>query len=170
MIVEVWSSVLIGLLLLAAAGWWTSSHLRTWRTVQRHRDQVEPKEFDYRRRQFRRRMQTTAMLGLLGLGILAAQLVSVLPVPPQVIVISWGVVMLLAVWLGLLAVADLVSTRYYFGRLKHDNFLEQVRLQAELRRLQRLRGNGHATKEGGDKPSGIPDPPPDSDDPGPTED
>jgi hypothetical protein len=167
-IVEVWSSVLIGLVLLVAAGWLTSSHLRTWRTVQQHREQLEPKEFDYRRRQFRRRMQTTAMLGLLGLGILAAQLVSVLPVRPQVIVICWGVVMLLAVWLGLLAVADLVSTRYYFGRLKHDYFLEQVRLEAELRRLQRVRGDGHAAKEG-DKQSGIPDQPP-NDEEEPTED
>jgi hypothetical protein len=49
--------------------------------------------------------------------------------------------------LAVLAVADMMSTRFYFGRLKHDYLIEEARLHAELRRLQRIRGNGHDTKD-----------------------
>jgi len=134
----------MAVLLWVAAGWLMNSHLSTWRAVQRQQGQLEAREFDYRRRQFRRRMQSSAMLGLVGIGMLTGGLLKVFGAPPLVVVVFWIGVMLFVVWLGLLAVADMVSTRYYFSRLKQNYVVEEARLQAELRRLKRTRGNGQA--------------------------
>ena len=146
---EVWSSVSIALLVLLATAGLISSHLRTWRLVQQNATQLQPSELDYRRRQFRRRMQTSAMLGLVGIGVLAGRLLIVFRSPPLVVLIFWSGVVLLVVWLGLLAVADMISTRYYFGRLRQDYLVEEARLQVELRRLKRSGGNGQSDDESG---------------------
>ncbi len=151
---EIWSSVLLALLILLVAVWLMRSHVRTWQTVQRRRKELEPRELDYRRRQFRRRMQTSAMLGLVGIGILFGGLLIAWRARPWLVLMVWGGVMVLVVWLGLLAVADMVSTRFYYGRLKQDYRIEEARLHAELRRLQRIRGNGEDTKHAGEKQSG----------------
>lgn len=156
-----WSSVLVALLLFFAAGWLIDSHLRTWSKVQKNQGQLEPNELDYRRRQFRRRMQTSAMLGMIGIAILVGQLISLLPIPRLLVVLFWGGVMLMAIWLGMLAIADMVSTRFYFARLKQNYMAQEARLQAELRRLQRTRGNGQAAggpdEDSGSAASGEPD-------------
>ncbi len=169
-IVEIWSSVLMALLLFVGAGWLIDSHLRTWRKVRQRKEDLEPHELDYRRRQFRRRMQTSAMLGLVGAGILVCQLVSLLSVPRVLVVVLWGGVMLLVLWLVLLAVADAVSTRLYFNRVKRSYVAEEARLHAELRRLRRLcriRGNGQDDKHPGINKEGTGQHQPDSGDQGP---
>jgi len=147
--VEVWSCVLVALVALLAAGGLMHSHLRTWRTVQQRATELDPKEVDYRRRQFRRRMQTSAMLAVVGVGILVGWLLIVFRAPPLVTVVFWSGVMLLVVWLVVLATADMISTRYYYSRLKQDYLVEQARLQAELRRIERTRGNGQADERRG---------------------
>ena len=51
------------------------SHVRAWR---RYRSQeLADEELEYRRRQFRRRMQTSAMLGILAIAIVVGELVTV---------------------------------------------------------------------------------------------
>ncbi|MHC4399615.1 MAG: hypothetical protein ACYTG0_08040 [Planctomycetota bacterium] len=144
---EAWSSVLIGLVLCFAAGWLVDSHLRAWRNVRQRRDELDPHEWEYRLSQFNRRMQTSAILGLLGLGILVGQLIGALGVPPLVRFLYWGAIMLLTVWLGVLAFVDFSATRRYFGRLREDFHDQKTRLQEELRRLRRLRGNGRREGE-----------------------
>jgi hypothetical protein len=129
---------------------------------------LDAAEFDYRRRQFRRRMQTSAMLGLVGIGMLVGGLLIAWPARPWLIFTVWGGVMVLVVWLGLLAVAEIVATRYYFGRLKQDYLVEQARLQAELRRLQRIRGDGQVSKDG-TRQDGIEDRPTEKKDNGQSE-
>lgn len=139
---ELWSSILVAVSLLLAAGALIHSHQRAWRTLRQRRSQLEPSEFDFRRRQLRRRSQTSAMLGLVGIGMLIGRLLIVWRAPPLVVVVFWGGVMLLVVWLALLAVADIVSTRLYFSRLRQKYLVEQARLRAQLRRMEQTRGNG----------------------------
>jgi len=162
--VEVWSSASIALLVLLATAGLISSHLRTWRLVQRNAAQLEPNELDYRSRQFRRRMQTSVMLGLVGIGVLAGRLLIVFRAPPMVVLIFWIGVVVLVVWLALLAVADMISTRFYFGRLRHDYLVTEARLQAELRRLKRSGGNGQAGDESGTRGDGGEYPEPEAED------
>ena len=141
---EPWSLILVAVSLLLAAGGLIRSHQRAWRALQQRRGQMEPSEYDFRRRQLRRRWQTSAMLGLVGIGMLIGGLLIVRRAAPQLVVVFWLGVMLLVVWIALLAAADIVSTRLYFSRLRRDYVVEQARLQAQLRRMERTRGNGQA--------------------------
>ncbi len=139
---EVWSSILVALVLFVAAGWLVDAHMRTWYRVQKRRNELDPRELDYRARQFRRRMQTSAMLGLIGTGILVGQLISLLSVPRWLVLLVWLAVLVLVVWILLLALADMISTRFYFSKLKQDYVTQEARIQAELRRMQRARDQG----------------------------
>jgi hypothetical protein len=125
-------------LVLCAAGL-MAAHVRAWRRARN--EPMEPKERDYRRRQYRRRMQSSAMLGLAGVGILLAQ---VLPRPWNFFALCG--VLLLVCWLILLAVVDMLATKFYFGRVRQRYLLEEVKLEAELRRAELLRRNGHSRR------------------------
>lgn len=151
---ELWSSILVGLLLVVAAGWFVRWHVSAWRALGERASQLDPEEIDFRRRQLRRRTQTSAMLGLVGIGMLVGRLLIVWRAHPTLILLFWGGVVLLVLWLGLLAVADMVATRYYFSRLRRDYLVEQARLQAQLRRMERTRGNGQADQESSSKLEG----------------
>ena len=133
---ELWSSILVAVSLVLAAGLLIRAHQRAWQTLQQQRRQLEPNEYDFRRRQLRRRSQSSAMLGLVGIGMLIGRLLIVWRAPPLVVVVFWVGVMALVVWLALLAVADIVSTRLHFSRLRQDYIVQQARLQAQLRRME----------------------------------
>jgi len=152
--VELWSSILVGLLLVFVAAWFVRWHASAWRALGQRASQLDPEELDFRRRQLRRRTQTSAMLGLVGVGMLVGRLLIVWRAPPTLILVFWGGVVLLVLWLGLLAVADIVATRYYFSRLRRDYLVEQARLQAQLRGMERTRGNGQADQESSSKVEG----------------
>jgi len=139
-VAEWWFTLGFALALMATSAVLMTSHARTWR---RFREQpLDEPEHDYRRRQFRRRMQTSAMLGVLAVAILVGQWVASPPLPFWAPLAYWSVTLVLVLWLGLLAAADVVSTRLHYDRLRDGYLVEQARLQAELRRLQRSRANG----------------------------
>ncbi len=144
-----WSILLAIVLLLAAIGL-MAWHVRTWRFTERHVRRAE--ERDYRFRQFRRRMQTSGMLGFVAAALPVG--VAVMRAWPKIGVLYWGGVLLLVGWIGLLALADIVATGHYYGRLRRDFAIEEARLHAELSHLQRIRGNGKArVPKGKKKPS-----------------
>ena len=148
---EVWSSASVSLLFLLAAVWLMRSHTQAWRTFQQSGQDLEVNELDYRRRQYRRRMQTSGMLGVLAIALLAGCWVKSPPLSPLMFTIYWGGVILIVIWLGMLAVVDIISTKFYFGRVKRDYMIENARLEAQARRLQRAQGNGrtgHGSKSG----------------------
>lgn len=141
-----WSILFAAVLVLAAAGlmvW----HVRAWRSAEE--ESLGPEERDYRRRQFRRRMQTSAMLGAIAVSLPIG--VVIMRAWPKVGAFYWGGVVLLVGWLGLLALADIFATRHYYGRIRRDYTIEHARLQAELNRIQEIRGNGKARDRHGKK-------------------
>lgn len=108
---------------------------------------------DFYRRQFRRRMQTSAMLALLAAALPAGHWIVLKGTErpqsdwPKWGIVFWGVVVLILIWVGVLALVDLWASRYFFGRLRQRNWLERTRLEGQLRRMQ-AGGNG--------KPPGTP--------------
>lgn len=130
-----------GLMFVCAVGLMVM-HVRSWRTQQAAG--LDPKELDYRRRQFRRRMQTSAMLAFLAAALPTG--LWVLSSWPKVGVLFWGGVLVLVLWVGALGVADMWATKQYYGKLRYDYRVEQARLEAELRRIQSARGNGKPSK------------------------
>jgi hypothetical protein len=122
------------------------SHVRAWRAYQH--ETLTDEELDYRRRQYRRRMQTSTILGGLAIAMFVGTLLTFWLKSPMFIVIFWGVFLLVLGWVAVLAAADMVATRRHFRRVRSDTLVERAILQAELRRIQAARGNG--------KPANVP--------------
>ncbi len=142
---ETWSLALISLLLLLCAAGLMASHVRAWRRIRQQ--EPPPEDFDYRRRQYRRRMQTSAMLGLLAVAIFVGQLISSRIESRFFALGYWGAVLLVVGWVALLAAVDMLATKHHFNRLRQTYFVEQAKLHAQLHRIQASRGNGKASKE-----------------------
>lgn len=134
------SVVLVTVILLAVAAGMMVSHVRAWRAFQQQ-DLTED-EHDYRRRQYRRRMQTSAMLGVLGAAILIGYVLTMWLSSPAFTLICWIAIILLLFWTCLLALVDIWATQHYFGRQRDHCLVEQAKMRAEINRLQAFRGNG----------------------------
>jgi hypothetical protein len=131
---ELWLTIAVGVALSATAAGLMVSHVLAWQRFEGSRDAADPKERVYRRRQFRRRVQGSVLLGLLAVALVAGHWVSSPPWHPWAFASYWGLVLLVVAWVALLALADLVSTRLYFGRIEEHYRLEETRLKAELER------------------------------------
>jgi len=133
--------VVVSLLLMLVAVVLIISHVRSWRAFQRQPSEDE--ERDYRWRQLRRRVQTSALVALLAVAVLAGYFVP----PGWAALAFWLGVMLLVVWLALLALVDIWATQHFYGRLRHEALVGRMRLEAELRRIQSVRGNGKKPRD-----------------------
>ena len=115
------------------------SHWRTWRRMQGQLAAGD--EQRHFRRRFLRRLQTSALLTLAGVGLIVGQLI-----PPRnwpsLFVFFWCAVALLLLWVVLLALADAAATRAYVARLLQKRNAERSALEQELVRLKRGGQNG----------------------------
>jgi UDP-N-acetylmuramyl pentapeptide phosphotransferase/UDP-N-acetylglucosamine-1-phosphate transferase len=134
------SVVVVALLLLLSAAGMMLSHLRAWRASQE--EKLDPEDFDYRRRQFRRRMQTSAMLGIVGVAILIGYILTLWLRSPAFTIVFWIAIILVLFWTCLLAVVDVWATKHHFSRQRDHCLIEQAKLRAEIRRMEAFRGNG----------------------------
>jgi hypothetical protein len=115
-------------------------HVQSWRRAQLA--DLAAGELDFYRRQFRRRIQSSAMLGILAVLIFAGELLTKWINSQVFFIIYWAAALLLVIWVALLAGADIWATQYHFGRLRQKCLIEQAKLHAEIRRVQSVRGNG----------------------------
>lgn len=121
-------------LLLVAAGM-MSAHQRAWKSAREK--ELDAKEFDYRRRQFRRRMQTSAMLAVLAVALSVGYAATNWWICSGLFAaVFWLATMLFACWVGLLALVDIWASKHYYGRQHHNYLVERAKLEAELRRMQ----------------------------------
>ncbi len=116
-------------------GW----HLKTWKTASVNTDDARVLDFHWR--QFRRRMQCSAMLILLALAVFVGQWITT---PAWLVILFWCGTLLIVLWLGLLAVADIIMTVHHFQGLRADCMVEQAKLKAEAKRIKSVGGNGRA--------------------------
>jgi hypothetical protein len=137
---DTYTVLLVSVLLLLASVGLLFSHVNSWQAAQRQ--SLDADEYDYRRRQFRRRMQTSAMLGLLAIAMPVGYVLTVWLRLDLFVFLFWTAMMALACWIALLALTDIWATKHHFGRLRHACLVEQAKLQAEIRRIQAVGGNG----------------------------
>lgn len=137
------SSALVALLLMAVSAGLTVWHAKTWHAAQA--EPLEPADRDFRRRQFRRRMQTSGMVGVVGVAIFLGTVLTPWVASPLFAFVYWAAVLLLLVWLVLLALADLLASRFHFSRMRSQNVVEQAKLRAEARKFQGVEGNGKSS-------------------------
>lgn len=112
------------LFLLAVSAALMMTHVKAWRDSRE--EVLDEDERTFRWRQFRRRMQTSAMVGLLAIGVFVGQ---VLPWEewPRGFVYYWCGVFLVVLWMALLAGADVLASRHHLSRKDQRALLDTLR-------------------------------------------
>lgn len=91
-------------------------------------------------RQFRRRIQIAAMIGLSGVFLVGAALI-----PPQrfpkLFIVFGSIAVLLLLWSILVAVVDVISINMFFGRSRHWDEAQRAKLRYEIeKRIREMKG------------------------------
>jgi len=133
-----WSHLVFAAFLFVASGLLLWIHWRAWRACRS--EELDERAFDFRRRQFRRRMQASAMIGIVGVAVV----VSLVIADTLMTALLWLVVVSLVVWMLLLAFADMVSSYFYYAQIRAHHTAEHAALQAHLERIRRREGNGQS--------------------------
>lgn len=123
-----------GLLVFAAVLVWM--HLRGWQEAQFVSEDDD--ELDFHWRQFRRRMQASVMLAVVGLVL---PLYSLIRTPILMAVFVLGL-FVLVLWIIALALADYIASRQRLARIADDERIEQAKLEMQLRRRRQLESGG----------------------------
>lgn len=129
-------SLIAGLFVFSLGVMMTSSHRTSWR--QQQQDFIdEPRELRHFQARYRRRVQTSALIAFVGVMIPIADLPIVWQQGPVIATLLWGAIGCVCLWIGLLAIGDLATTKAHskatIARLKAH--------QADLvNQLERLRG------------------------------
>lgn len=114
-------------------------HIRKWRRLDEVAEDDDQKHFH--RRQLRRRLQASAMIGLLGIAIAAG-----MAIPwqrwPLAFAFYWLLVILVTFWIALLALADMSHSRAYVNQLNREHRIKRAELEAQLARYRERLSNG----------------------------
>jgi hypothetical protein len=143
------SSFFVALLLCASSAGLIGWYVRAWKRLPD--EELNAAERDFRRRQIRRRTQTSAMLGMLGVSILLGQLLLTLRASGLFIGIYWCGVLVFVIWMLLLAMADMVATGAFYRREKNSELIEHARLKGELQRAREKQAPARNGKPGSKK-------------------
>jgi cytochrome bd-type quinol oxidase subunit 2 len=121
------------------------AHVRTWRRAVGCAATRE--ELDYRRRQYRRRMQTSAMLAVLAVALFVGEWLTGEIASRWFAIVYWLATLVVVGWVGLLALADVLATKIHYDRIRHGYVIERAKLEAELRRFGRSQGNDQSDSD-----------------------
>jgi UDP-N-acetylmuramyl pentapeptide phosphotransferase/UDP-N-acetylglucosamine-1-phosphate transferase len=153
---DITSSLLVAFFLMAVSAGLTVWHFKSWHAAQA--EPLDRGERAFRWRQFRHRTQTSGMLGMVGVAIFLGTVLTPWIASPLFTLMYWGAVLLLLLWLVLLALADMLASRFHFSRMHNQYVIDQAKLRAEARKLQGAEGNGkgNARSPLQDPPGGCP--------------
>jgi hypothetical protein len=132
-----WPSVVVGSLLVLVSVALIAGHLLARRSLAAAR--LDEQERLYHRRQFRRRMQASALIGAVGVAVVGGLWVN----GPPGEALYWFGVLLVVIWIVILAGFDAASTQSYFREAQRRQSAEHRELQKEIDRFRRHEGNGH---------------------------
>ena len=116
--------VITSLILL---GW----HVKAWREADH--GGLAQRDYEFHRRQYRRRAQSSGMLGIIGLLIFGHLWVR----DNTMLAVYWAGVLGLVVWTVLLAAADFAASRLHYGPQVADQRTEHLLLQREIEKFRR---------------------------------
>lgn len=135
-----WRTIVFAALLILLSAGLLASHVLGRRRYLREDLAVEERE--YRRRQWRRRIQASTLIGLVGLAVLGGLWVD----GPPWEALYWTTVLLAVIWILVLAMADVSSTRSFFSEVERRRADEHAALRKEIERY-RHKGNGRRRRE-----------------------
>ena len=140
--------LVVGATLIATGLLMMRAHVQAWR-AEKNDPTIEDDQRTFFYKRYRRRMQTSAMIAVIGVlipfGVLVLRPGLFADAQQQVRVFTffWASVLLLAVWVILLGVGDLLSTsaqsRVALARIR----LKQRELEQQIAEIRRRHSNGH---------------------------
>lgn len=118
----------LSLILLGLSGFLLDTHRRSWRAAEQDAS-LAPSERRYALSQYRRRMQASGIIGVLGVAIGCRSMVPHDPVWLMLYLVSLlGASLAITVLAGM----DAWATRQHFARLRSENLATQTKLVREL--------------------------------------
>lgn len=142
-------SLIFGGGLVIAGGLFMRSHYRTWQR-QKSDSNLDAAELTYYRRRFRRRMQASGLMAIIGVMLPIGDSVQLFRPAPGWFALYWSIVLLLVMWLFVLAVSDMLSTRTHSSIAMNKLRAQQRALEreaSELRKQLNSRQNGSRLTE-----------------------
>lgn len=137
---------LVGALLVIVGVVFLVSHFRTWKKQQNDPTLEDEDRLHYYRR-FRRRVQTSALIVLIGVLIPIGDAWPLLRQNASLFALYWLIVLLLAFWIVLQAITDMASTgahtRVALSRVQR----KRRELEEQLEQMRRGRMNGSGSIE-----------------------
>lgn len=133
-------------------------HVRSWRAAQRL--SMPAAELAFRRRQFRRRLQTSALLACAAASLIFGQLIPAREHPGW-FGAFWLAVVVLIGWITLLAIGDIAASWLHLRGATAEREGARARLQAELERLHKTQTDlriSESVLTNGHAPQGKPGP------------
>lgn len=126
------STLLFSLGLLIVSAIMAYYHHIAWQTK---REAVGQSQIEFIDRQYRRRIQVSAMLGIVAIAMFAGRWVEPLSEDrPWFYMAYWMVIVIVVFWIALLAMADYIATRHFLEKSHQDQIIEEARLRAELQK------------------------------------
>jgi len=125
---------IISLALLGLSGALIDSHRRTWRAAKEAIDLSERVQ-RFALAQYRRRMQASGMIGVIGAAIC---LWPIVPREPGPLALYTAVLLAGASWIMLLALFDVWATRQHYQRLRDEHRAAQMQLALELKAARQM--------------------------------
>ncbi len=142
-----WVSAAFGGALIIGGVLMLRSHLRTW-----NRQQADPELDDedrhFLQRRFRRRMQASGLLTLIGVMLPLGDVVRLFAGSPWWFAVYWIVVLILVMWLFVLALGDMALTKVHTTVALNRIRAEQRKLEKEAAALRAQMSNGHDQSNG----------------------
>jgi cell division protein FtsB len=141
---DIKASLVFGTALVFLGVWLIRWHRAAWSAHRAEEATDERAKFHYRR-QFRRRIQVSVLLILVGVMIPLGDWLMVQRPDPKWTAFFWIAVLLMALWIMLLAALDWLSSRMHVraARAALGSLARKQReLEAEVERLRSKRSNG----------------------------
>ncbi len=142
-----WVSAAFGGALVIGGVLMLRSHMRAWKQQQDDPD-LDDADRHFLHRRFRRRMKASGLLTLIGVMLPVGDVVRVFAGSPWWFALYWIVVLLLVMWLFLLAMGDMASTKVHTTVALNRIWAEQRKLEQEAAALRAQISNGHDQSNG----------------------
>jgi hypothetical protein len=126
-----WPTLLVAAFLVFGSLVLLAWHVKAWREAD-HGGLAE-RDYEFFRRQYRRRMQSSGMLGIIGLLILGHLGLR----DNTMLALYWTGVLGLLIWTVLLAASDFAASRLHYRSQVADQHTEHLLLKREIEKFRR---------------------------------
>jgi hypothetical protein len=126
--VSILPTLLIPLSLIGLSGYLIDVHRRAWRTAEWD-ERLSERDRRFAKSQYRRRMQSSGLIGLIGAALGCYPLV---PETPLAIAIYLTTLVAACFCIMLSGLLDYWATRQNLRRIHHEHLTEQIKLVREL--------------------------------------